>query len=254
MSDLPSPLKSPVPLICQLGPGIERADGTANVTLVPSISQIAAVPSSFCHRMSDLPSPLKSPVPLICQHRPGIERRRPHRRPWRWAVHQPHRGRAVIVLPEDVGLAVAVEVAGPLICQLGPGSNGPTPPTERGLGRPSATSRPCRRRSATDVGLAVAVEVAGSPLICHVGPGLTGRRPRHTVGLVPSIVHMAAAAIIVLPRMSDLPSPLKSAAATTCHVAPSNIGQDGDGGTPRRVHIVQRVKPGAQALAAELEG
>ena len=54
--------KSPAPLISQLGPGLNGPIAPANVTLVPSISQIAGVPSSFCHRMSASLSPLKSPV------------------------------------------------------------------------------------------------------------------------------------------------------------------------------------------------
>src|SRR3954462_12376284 len=67
MSDLPSPLKSPLPLTCQLGPGLTGLTTFPESRLLPSISQIAGVPSLFCHRMSDLPSPLKSPLPLICQ-------------------------------------------------------------------------------------------------------------------------------------------------------------------------------------------
>ena len=63
MSDLPSPLKSPLPLISQLGPGLEPTAVTVTA-VVPFISQSAAVPSLPCHRMSDLPSPLKSPLPL----------------------------------------------------------------------------------------------------------------------------------------------------------------------------------------------
>ena len=41
------------------------------ITLVPFISQIAAWPSVFCHRMSECPSSLKSPVPIACQLGPG---------------------------------------------------------------------------------------------------------------------------------------------------------------------------------------
>src|SRR5258705_401595 len=72
MSDLPSPLKSPVPLISQLGPGLNGPTAPTNVASVPSISHIAAVPLSCCQMMSSLPSPLKSPVPLICQVGPGL--------------------------------------------------------------------------------------------------------------------------------------------------------------------------------------
>src|SRR5258705_9132718 len=72
MSDLPSPLKSALPLTCQLGPGLNGPAAPTDTALVPSISQIAGVPSLPCHRMSDLPSPLKSPVPLTCQLGPGL--------------------------------------------------------------------------------------------------------------------------------------------------------------------------------------
>src|SRR6266566_239375 len=58
MSKRPSPLKSPVPFSCQLGPGLPRLPPP--ITLVPFSSQIPASPVSFCHRTSDLPSPLKS--------------------------------------------------------------------------------------------------------------------------------------------------------------------------------------------------
>ena len=68
MSDLPSSLKSPSPLTCQLGPGLygHGPFGPAAPTVMavkPFIRQIPAVPSLFCHRMSDaLPVrvPLKS--------------------------------------------------------------------------------------------------------------------------------------------------------------------------------------------------
>src|SRR6266545_334982 len=71
MSDLLSPLKSPAPSTCQLGPGVNPTF-PADTTSVPFINQIAGVPSVFCHRMSDLPSPLKSPVPWTCQLGPGL--------------------------------------------------------------------------------------------------------------------------------------------------------------------------------------
>ena len=46
-------------MTCQLGPGFAPTSAVA-VTLVPFISQIAACPLVFCHRMSDLPLPSKS--------------------------------------------------------------------------------------------------------------------------------------------------------------------------------------------------
>src|SRR5436190_527888 len=72
MSDLPSPLKSPVALTCQFGPGLNEPAALLDSTVEPSISQMAGVPSLPCHRMSDLPSPLKSPLALICQSGPGL--------------------------------------------------------------------------------------------------------------------------------------------------------------------------------------
>ena len=72
MSASPSPLKSPVPIACQLGPGMELT-APPPITLVPFISQIAAWPSpAFCKRMSACPSPLKSPVPISVQLGPGL--------------------------------------------------------------------------------------------------------------------------------------------------------------------------------------
>src|SRR6266849_5551500 len=72
MSDLRSPLNSPVALMCQFAPGLPRLPAPTRVR--PFISQMYASPLSFCHRMSDLPSPLKSPVALMCQLAPGLPR------------------------------------------------------------------------------------------------------------------------------------------------------------------------------------
>jgi hypothetical protein len=47
----------------QCDPGLNEPAALVDSTLVPSISQIAGVPSLPCQMMSDLPSPLKSPVP-----------------------------------------------------------------------------------------------------------------------------------------------------------------------------------------------
>jgi hypothetical protein len=52
----------------------------APMTLVPFISQIAASPLSFCHRMSERPSWLKSPTPMTCQLGPGLPMLPPPRR------------------------------------------------------------------------------------------------------------------------------------------------------------------------------
>src|SRR5580693_7387826 len=59
MSDLPSPLKSPVPAMLHPAPPVPA--GPLPIWVVPFISHIQAPPVlAFCHRMSDLPSPLKS--------------------------------------------------------------------------------------------------------------------------------------------------------------------------------------------------
>ena len=65
MSLMPSPLKSPVPSICQFS-------GTLPSELAwrstPSfMAQIAVLPASLRHNRSLLPSPLKSPVPAMVQ-------------------------------------------------------------------------------------------------------------------------------------------------------------------------------------------
>ena len=76
------------------------------------------------------------------------------------AVHLPHRDLALGVLPEDVGLAVAVEVAGVGDVPIGADR------ADRGVGGDVvAVHLPHRDLAAVvvqqDVGLAVAAEVAG---------------------------------------------------------------------------------------------
>ena len=68
MSALPSPLKSPVPAMCQSVATLRRSCAVAGERRRwPGQSQSVTVPSSARHRMSALPSPLKSPVPTMCQ-------------------------------------------------------------------------------------------------------------------------------------------------------------------------------------------
>ena len=111
--------------------------------------------------MSDLPSPLKSPVPLMCQLAPGLNG--PDRADERGVVpvHQPHRGGAIVVLPQDVGFAVAVEVARGLDVPAGTRVEGPDRADKRSV---VPIHQPHRGRAVVvlpdDVGLAVAVEVA----------------------------------------------------------------------------------------------
>ena len=110
MSDLPSPLKSPVPLMSQV-PSRVRQTTPPPITLVPFSSQIAGVPSVVLPEVSDLPSPLKSPpgqdvpakVPWVRPDGPPADHAD--------AVQLPDRRRAVGFLPENVRLAVAIEVA-----------------------------------------------------------------------------------------------------------------------------------------------
>ena len=126
--------------------------------LAPFISQIAGVPSSFCQRMSALPSPLKSPVARDVPARSRVRQTPASNEAG--AVHQPDRGRAVAVLPENVGLAVAVEVAGPR--DVPARSRVRQSPASNEAG---AVHQPDRELRAViglpeNVGLAVAVEVA----------------------------------------------------------------------------------------------
>ena len=171
MSDLPSLLKSPVPLICQLGPGFGPA-APPPIRFRPFISQMRGLPSLFCHRMSDLPSLLKSPVRLDLPARPRIERAG-HAAGYRvQAVHQPDRGRAVVVLPQDVGLGVEVEVAGRLDLPARPRIDGPAAPVDSAVkpfisqiaGVPSSF---CHRMSDLP-----SPSKSPSSLTCQPGPGL----------------------------------------------------------------------------------
>src|ERR1700722_9913524 len=70
MSDLPSPLKSPVAATLQ----VERGPPSVviDVTETPCMVQISAAPVLvFWNRRSGLPSPLKSPVATADQDAPG---------------------------------------------------------------------------------------------------------------------------------------------------------------------------------------
>ena len=96
MSLFTSSLKSPVPLICQLGPGL-NAHGADAVTLVPSISHIAGLPLSSCQRMSLLAVPVEVAGAVMCQVGPGLnEPTAPAAKRDVGAIHQPDRRRAVL--------------------------------------------------------------------------------------------------------------------------------------------------------------
>ena len=91
--------------------GLKGPTAPTKVVVVPSISQIAGVPSLPCHRMSERPSPLKSPVPLICQLGPGLNE---PAIPTDTAVMPSISQIAAVpfvALPQNVRVAVAVEVA-----------------------------------------------------------------------------------------------------------------------------------------------
>ena len=70
-SEKPSSVKSPVPIAFQLGPGLGLT-GPPPIRLFPFMSQTAAWPLAFRHRMSEWPSWLKSPVPISVQFGPGL--------------------------------------------------------------------------------------------------------------------------------------------------------------------------------------
>jgi len=92
------------------------------------MSHTAGVPSAFCHRMSALPSPLKSPAPTACQEDPDWIRQDRQRRTS--SRSSADRGRAVGVLPQKVGLAVTVEIAGSLQVPGGTGFDRAAPDTK----------------------------------------------------------------------------------------------------------------------------
>src|SRR5437660_210742 len=79
MSARPSPLKSPVPIACQLGLGLPTL--AAASTPAPLTAQMLPSPLTFWNRMSELPSPLKSlggghdnGRPCACHAGPGLPR------------------------------------------------------------------------------------------------------------------------------------------------------------------------------------
>src|SRR5579872_3769399 len=71
MSVLPSPSKSPIPTMLQLGPGIgsvlESVTNPPDVMFGPFMSQAASCPALLRQRMSLLPSPSRSPTPATVQ-------------------------------------------------------------------------------------------------------------------------------------------------------------------------------------------
>ena len=101
------------------------------------------------------------------------------------------RGRAVVVLPENVGLAVAVEIAGgrhmparPRVVQRTAGRQRRSVPSISQTARVAAVVLP------ENVGLAVAIEIGGSLSRASDGPGLESAGPAARM-FVPSISQIA---------------------------------------------------------------
>src|SRR5258708_5242201 len=70
MLDLPSPSKSPSPVMLQLRSVTVAKLVARPEIVVPFMSQIEFEPVALlCHKMSDLPSPSKSPTPAMLQLR-----------------------------------------------------------------------------------------------------------------------------------------------------------------------------------------
>src|ERR1700722_12829713 len=76
MSELPSPLKSPIPAMLQLESGVTAEPPSVSVWLEvicdPFIVQSISEPLLLRQRMSDLLSPLKSPIPATLQELSGV--------------------------------------------------------------------------------------------------------------------------------------------------------------------------------------
>ena len=84
------------------------------MTVNPSRYQTPSSPvDSFCQRRSALPSPLTSPTPWIFQLKfETAHYREPSLIDHRRAIQHPHAEHAVrLVLPHEIGLAIAVDVA-----------------------------------------------------------------------------------------------------------------------------------------------
>ena len=75
MSDLLSPLKSPVPLMCQVGPGLNEPAAllasTVGAVHQPDRGRAVCSPATGCRTCRQA---LKSPVALICQVGPGLNK------------------------------------------------------------------------------------------------------------------------------------------------------------------------------------
>ena len=157
--------------------------------MVPFISQIAAWPLVFCHRMSEWPSPLKSPVPIAFQLGPGLGP--PAAADHVGPVHFPDCRLTARVLPQNVGMDVDVEVGGRIGRRRG-ACNTTATPSGKGTGE-----------SETRAGLALAapsVEVAVK--LCGFrfasAPVAKVHAPLLLAVAVPNLVELSKTAIVLL--------------------------------------------------------
>ena len=219
---------------------------------VPSMVHSAVVPSLSRQRMSALPSPLKSPVPSTCHSAPTVPKAGST---GRGAVHLPERDRAVVGAPQDVGLAVAVEIAG-----------ADDMPFAR---------RPCRGWCWRRSGCRSSARARPRRCRCARGCRLVDRRrnrraPRRAIRCrrrrgscwsaiwLPFICQSASAPLSLRQRMSALPSPPKSAVPSMCHSVPTTP-KLGVGSDLRAVHqpggdraVVGAPEHVARAVAVEI--
>ena len=178
-------------------------------------------------RTSDLPSPLKSPTPAISQvavndadvlacEAAGI-------------VRIPKVGVAVGVAPEDVGLAVAIEVA-----DAGDRARGADADLRRRVQPPTpvpfisqiATAPLALRQRMSDLPSPLK---SPTPATCQA----VSARPSATLVRPAGAVHQPDrdSAVALRQRMSDLPSPLKSPVPTICQACRRDRGRRGVGPT-----------------------
>jgi len=166
MSDLPSPLKSPVPAMLHPAPPVPAEPPP--IWLVPFISQIHAPPVlAFPHNMSDLPSPLKSPVPAIFHPAPPVPAG-----PlpiWLVPFHLPDVGPAGGGIPHNMS-DLPSPLKSPVPAMLHPAPPVPAAPLPICAVRSSPRSRPRRSwRSATECPTCRSREIAGRPLPGDLG-------------------------------------------------------------------------------------
>ena len=169
----------------QLGPGLGLTAPPPTM-LVPFISQIAAWPLVLWKRMSASPAS----VPMACQLGPGLALTGPAADDV-GPVHLPDRDLAAGVLQQDVGMAVAIEIAGSDRFPARPGIGADGPAADRCWSRSSPRSRParcafCHRMSEWPSSLKSPV-----PTAFQLGPGLGPTVPPPTM-LVPFISQIAA--------------------------------------------------------------